>query len=67
MKKTEKSFDSVRLMRSLRDALSEQMQGMTCEEQMNFIKERLGACPASAVQNEPSIRGGQGLLDRSTR
>ena len=41
MKKTEKTFDSVRLMRTLRDALSKEMRGLTFEEQRQMIRERL--------------------------
>jgi len=39
--KSDKPFDSVRLMRSLRDALSKEMLGMTFEQQRKVIKERL--------------------------
>ncbi len=47
MKKNEKAFDSVRLMRRLRDALSKQMQGLTFEQQHKLIKERLQASHVS--------------------
>jgi len=43
VKRSDKAFDSVRLMRTLRDALSKQMQGLTFEQQHKLIKERLGA------------------------
>ncbi len=49
MAKNEKTFDAVRLMRSIRDDLNEQTRGMTFEEQQAYIHERLGSgspdCP----------------------
>ena len=47
MKKIEKAFDSVRLMRALRDALSKEMQGSTFEQQREVIRERLRNSQAS--------------------
>ncbi|HJY80063.1 MAG TPA: hypothetical protein VKK81_03135 [Candidatus Binatia bacterium] len=43
MKKSEKPFDAVQLMRQLRDTLSEQMKDMNFEEQKRYMKERLAA------------------------
>ncbi len=40
MKKTEKAFDCVHLMRTLRDALGKQMEGLSFEEQKKFIEDR---------------------------
>jgi hypothetical protein len=41
LRKTEKSFDSVKLMREIRDRLSHQIEGMSFEEQKQYIRERL--------------------------
>ena len=41
MKKREKPFDAVRMMRKIRDRLSEQCKEMTFEEQKQYISERL--------------------------
>ena len=45
MKKSEKSFDAVQMMRQLRDKLSAQCQDMTFEEQKQYIRERLSGKP----------------------
>ena len=45
MKKNEKSFDAVQMMRQLRDRLSAQCQEMTFEEQKQYIRERLSGKP----------------------
>ena len=45
MKKREKSFDAVQLMRQLRDRLSTQCKDMTFEEQKRYIRERLSGTP----------------------
>ncbi len=54
MAKNEKTFDAVRLMRSIRNDLNEQMRGMTFEEQRAYIRERLG----SGSTDRPSERDG---------
>ena len=43
MKKSEKSFDAVQLMRQIRDKLSEQFKDMSFEEQKRYLRERLAA------------------------
>jgi hypothetical protein len=48
MKKREKPFDAVRMMRQIRDRLSEQCKEMTFEEQQQYIRERLSGKPAKA-------------------
>ena len=45
MKKNEKSFDTVQMMRQIRDRLSAQCQEMTFEEQKRYIRERLSGKP----------------------
>jgi hypothetical protein len=37
----QKSFDAVRCMREIRDALSREFQGMSFEEQQRYIRERV--------------------------
>ena len=41
MKKREKPFDAVRIMREIRDRLSERCKEMTFEEQKQYMNERL--------------------------
>jgi hypothetical protein len=43
---TEKTFDAVRLMRELRDQLSREIEGMTFEQQLDYIHQRLDGNPA---------------------
>jgi len=45
MKKSEKSFDAVQMMRQIRDRLSTQCKEMTFEEQKRYIRERLSGKP----------------------
>jgi hypothetical protein len=53
MKKSEKPFDAVQMMRQLRDTLSERMKDMSFEEQKRYMKERLAAArPPQAQQPE---------------
>ena len=37
MSKTEKKFDAVAMMRSARDKISEQIEGMTLEEELKWL------------------------------
>ncbi len=37
---TTKAFDAVRLMRQLRDKLSQEMEGMTPEERLRYIRDK---------------------------
>jgi hypothetical protein len=41
MKKTEKQFDSVQLMRDSRERISRDIAGMTFEQEKAYIRERL--------------------------
>ena len=41
MATTEKSFDAVRMMRTIRDDLAEQLHGMTFNEEQAYIRDRL--------------------------
>jgi hypothetical protein len=56
MKKSEKSFDAVQMMRQIRDKLSAQCQEMTFEEQKQYIRERLSGKPTKeqSVANNAS-------------
>ena len=51
MKKTKKQINAVRLMRALRDSLSEQMQHMTFEQQHRFIADRIRAPHLRATES----------------
>ena len=46
MKKNERKFDSVKLMREIRDRLSEQFKGMNFEEQKQYMRQRIQVTPA---------------------
>ena len=41
MAKIEKKFDAVQMMRSIRDRISDEIEGMTFEEEQTYIKKRL--------------------------
>ena len=41
MKKNDKAFDSVRMMRTIRDALSKRIQGLSFDEQRKLVQEGL--------------------------
>lgn len=41
MAEIEKAFDAVQMMRSIRDRISEEISGMTFDEQRAYIHERL--------------------------
>ena len=62
MKKREKPFDAVRMMREIRDRLSEQCKEMTFEEQKQYMNERLSGKTAKtqpvASGSHPPIRSG---------
>ncbi|MCL4692352.1 MAG: hypothetical protein KJ060_07565 [Candidatus Hydrogenedentes bacterium] len=52
-----KTFDSVKLMRKLREELSREMSAMTSEEKIRFIQEKASAMRIPASRNragEPS-------------
>jgi len=53
MKKNERKFDSVKLMREIRDRLSEQFKGMNFEEQKQYMRQRIQVTPAK-VSGEKS-------------
>lgn len=40
-KMTEKPFDTVRMMRLIRDEISKQIKGMTFEQEQRYIRKRL--------------------------
>ncbi|MGQ9630274.1 MAG: hypothetical protein ACUVXI_08165 [bacterium] len=40
--KRDKTFDAVKIMRSIRDRMSEEMKGMTPEEQIEYIERKSG-------------------------
>lgn len=56
MSKTEKTFDAVAMMRSARDKISAEINGMTLEEELNWF--------ASQELNDPFLRR---LRERAAR
>lgn len=56
MKKTQKSFDCVRMMRDIRQRLSERLRHMTFEEQRQYIRERLRSQKAPRHRPRPTSR-----------
>ena len=56
MGKTEKTFDAVALMRSARDKISAEIEGMTLEEELKWL--------ASQELHDPFLRR---LRERATR
>lgn len=45
--KTEKKFDSVRMMREARERISQDIAGMTFEQEKAYLRERLQRAPES--------------------
>lgn len=43
-----KTFDSVKLMRTLRDRLGREMAGMSVEGRLRFLRERISSSPLVA-------------------
>ncbi len=66
--KNEKSFDAVRCMREIRDALSREFQDMSFEEQRHYIRERVrmrnpgDASVQYAAQQSDAGDGGPSML-----
>ena len=58
MARTEKQFDAVQMMRSIRDRISEEIKGMTFEEEQAYIREGLrGATPdCGRIMQQPADR-----------
>jgi hypothetical protein len=46
-KKEQKEFDSVKMMREIRDKLSEKLKDMSFEEQQEYIRKRVKAKPSA--------------------
>ena len=46
IKKKEKDFDAVKMMREIRDKISREIMHMTHEEQLAYIRARLNKGPA---------------------
>jgi hypothetical protein len=54
MQKREKPFDAVRMMREIRNRLSEQCKEMTFEEQKQYMNERLSG---KTMERQPVASG----------
>lgn len=52
-KQREKQFDAVQLMRSLREKLSQEVEGMSYEEEKEYIRKRVRLKSASSQDNSP--------------
>lgn len=63
MKKNKKPFDAVRMMRQIRDALSEEFKGMTFEEQKQYIDTHLRD---KATNAQPNLDYRDSVSPRST-
>ncbi|MCH8293302.1 hypothetical protein IH992_19650 [Candidatus Poribacteria bacterium] len=53
---SEKQFDAVKMMREIRDRLSNQFRDMNFEEQKQYIRERIHVKPTKARHLENSAR-----------
>jgi len=40
--KKDKTFDSVKIMREIRDKMSQEMKGMTLKQQIDFVEKKSG-------------------------
>jgi hypothetical protein len=69
----QKSFDAVRCMREIRDALSREFQGMSFEEKQRYIRERVHVHPTEdssgkyAAQPADAGDGGPGILSEHSK
>ena len=67
MAKIEKKFDAVQMMRSIRDRISDEIDGMTFEEEQTYIKKRLrDASNARVVSSGDEGFRAPGRLARTT-
>ncbi|MCY4510247.1 MAG: hypothetical protein OXG35_25290 [Acidobacteria bacterium] len=61
MTKDENGFDAVRMMRTIRSELDEQMRGMTFDEEQAYIQRRLQSPStdpdADRASSRPATRG----------
>ena len=68
MAKIEKKFDAVQMMRSIRDRISDEIDGMTFEEEQAYIKKRLrDASNTRVVSSGDEGFPAPGRLARPTR
>lgn len=66
MATNKKSFDAVQMMRSIRNTLSEQIKGMTFEEERDYIRKRLreeNAEEISGTDTRETAHAGQAAED----
>ena len=67
MKTNNKPFDAVQMMRSIRDKLSEQISGMTFEEEQTYIRQHLRDEPTDGIWGaglEDSVQTGRAVKGR---
>ena len=68
MPKIEKEFDAVQMMRSIRDRISDEIVGMTLEEEQTYIRERLrNASKTGAVSSDNEGFPTPGRVARATK
>ncbi len=55
---TDKPFDSVRMMREIRDRISREIAGMTFEEEKRWMQEQLARAGKSPEPSTPREKSG---------
>ena len=60
MARTEKQFDAVQMMRSIRDRISEEIKGMTFDEEQAYIREGLRDASTPLPRQQPRSPAGHG-------
>ena len=67
MSKTKKKFDAVAMMRSARDKISAEIEGMTLEEELQWLASQEIADPFLRRLRERAVRQGHGAVDAPRR
>ena len=65
MVKIEKDFDAVKTMRSIRDRLSDQFQGMTWEEEDRYIRDHVTFIQLSKGTRKLPNKGMKPMIENS--
>ena len=66
MNKTKKGFDAVAMMRSIRDKVSTDIEGMTLEQELAWMASQKLSDPLLRLRNEASQDAGDGGRHRKT-
>lgn len=67
MSSTKKKFDAVEMMRSIRAELSSQIEGMTLEEQLEWLAEQELEDPVLRRLREKAVRQAEAADDATRR